>query len=102
MVLPGTRLLTFSTTTALVRPWLKLWRTTPVSLRGFSVSVLAEVMLSFFSPVFSVVSAIPVPFLGLPSRFRPGCPGAESFKARGARQKRPTFGPGEQRSMYHI
>src|SRR6516165_9460309 len=27
----GTRLFTFSTTTALVRPWLKLWRTTPCS-----------------------------------------------------------------------
>ena len=39
--LPGARLRTFSTTTDLVRPWLKLWRTTPVSLpRGLSVSVL--------------------------------------------------------------
>src|SRR6516165_4363593 len=39
--LAATRLLTFSTTTALVRPWLKLWRTTPCSTpRPFSVRVL--------------------------------------------------------------
>ena len=35
LVLPGTRLLTFSTTTALVRPWLKLWRTTPARAARF-------------------------------------------------------------------
>ena len=58
------RRLTFSTTTALVRPWLKLWRTTPCSTpRAFSVSVLVEPTLSFFSPVFSVVSAIPISIL---------------------------------------
>ena len=39
---PTVRLRTFSTTTALERPWLKLWRTTPVSARGFSVSVVFE------------------------------------------------------------
>src|SRR5262245_43659417 len=94
-VLPGARLRTFSTTTALVRPWLKLWRTTPVSLpRGLSVSVLDEVILSFLSPVFSVVSAIPFPFLGL---FGP-----KSFQAPQARQNCLAFGTGKQRSMYHI
>src|SRR4029079_5691263 len=45
---PTTRRLTFSTTTCLLRPWLKLWRTVPVSERGLSVSVLPET-LSFFS-----------------------------------------------------
>src|SRR6185295_15165184 len=54
---PTTRRLTFSTTTCLLRPWLKLWRTTPVSVRGLSVSVLPET-LSFFSPGF-LVSLIP-------------------------------------------
>src|SRR4029079_10372626 len=37
---PTRRLPRFSTTTCLVRPWLKLWRTVPVSTRGFSVKVL--------------------------------------------------------------
>src|SRR5262249_8974431 len=60
----GMRLFTFSTTTALVRPWLKLWRTTPCSTpRPFRVRVLLWVTLSFFSPVFSVVSAIPNPII---------------------------------------
>ena len=52
---PRLRRLTFSTTTCLLRPWLKLWRTTPVSVRGFSVSLPT---LSFFSPGF-LVSLIP-------------------------------------------
>jgi hypothetical protein len=51
------RLPRFSTTTCLLRPWLKLWRTTPVSARGLSVSVLPDT-LSFFSPGF-FVSLIP-------------------------------------------
>src|SRR5262249_18645131 len=59
---PETRRFTFSTTTALLRPWLKLWRTTPCStLLRFSVSVLLGVPLSF-SPLFFVVSAIPIQF----------------------------------------
>src|SRR6195952_1926131 len=37
---PTRRLPRFSTTTCLVRPWLKLWRTVPVSTRGWSVKVL--------------------------------------------------------------
>ena len=45
-----TRRFTFSTTTALERPWLKLWRTTPVSARGLSVSVLVEADAQLFSP----------------------------------------------------
>ena len=36
---PTRRLPRFSTTTCLLRPWLKLWRTVPVSTRGFSVKV---------------------------------------------------------------
>ena len=62
----GTRLFTFSTTTALVRPWLKLWRTTPCSTpRPFRLNVLVGATLSVFSPVFSVVSAIPIPIRSL-------------------------------------
>ncbi len=54
---PMTRRLTFSTTTCLLRPWLKLWRTTPVSVRGLSVS-LPPPTLSLVSPGF-FVSLIP-------------------------------------------
>ena len=46
---PRRRLPRFSTTTCLVRPWLKLWRTVPVSTRGFSVKVLVGT-LSVLSP----------------------------------------------------
>src|SRR5581483_8926217 len=46
---PRRRLPRFSTTTCLVRPWLKLWRTVPVSTRGLSVKVLVGT-LSFLSP----------------------------------------------------
>src|SRR5579872_211638 len=46
---PTRRLPRFSTTTCLVRPWLKLWRTVPVSTRGLSVKVLVGT-LSFLSP----------------------------------------------------
>jgi len=51
------RRFTFSTTTALERPWLKLCRTTPASARGFSVSVLVELTLNF-SPGLLVSVAI--------------------------------------------
>src|SRR6478736_1970866 len=122
----GMRLFTFSTTTALVRPWLKLWRTTPCSTpRPFRLKVLLGVTLSFFSPAFSVVSAIPVPILGrfavlrlaLVSQFGARRfadlivaaagnirrqAGPETVKARGARQKRLAFGTGKQGCMYHI
>src|SRR5947209_19016788 len=37
---PIRRLPRFSTTTCLLRPWLTLWRTVPVSTRGFSVKGL--------------------------------------------------------------
>src|SRR6266508_3168932 len=114
----GARLFTFSTTTALVRPWLKLWRTTPCSTpRPFRVKVLLGVTLSFFSPVFSVVSAIPIPTPSsrpvlLCSRLaqrqrcrrdihRPGTR-SETLEARGTRQKRLAFRTGEQGCMYHI
>ena len=47
--------LDFSTTTALVRPWEKLWRTIPCSMpRRFSVSVLRRRTLSVLSPVLFV------------------------------------------------
>src|SRR4029077_4906552 len=47
---PATRRLPrFSTTTCLVRPWLKLWRTVTVSTRGLSVKVLVGT-LSVLSP----------------------------------------------------
>ena len=59
--LAGARLFTFSTTTVLLRPWLKLWRTTPCSTpRPFKDRVLVAATLSLFSPVFSVVSTIPI------------------------------------------
>src|SRR5262249_56554224 len=60
----GRRLLTFSTTTALVRPWLKLCLTMPCSTPGrLSVRVaLAGVTVSF-SPG-CLVSVIPIPYLG--------------------------------------
>ena len=62
---PGpTRRFTFSTTTDLLRPWLKLWRTTPCSTPPrLSVSVLVEVTLSF-SPLFLFVSVIRVHISG--------------------------------------
>src|SRR5262249_13972757 len=59
---PCTRRFTFSTTTALLRPWLKLWRTTPCS-PPLSVSVLVGVTVSVFSPGFFVVSVIQFPLL---------------------------------------
>src|SRR5665811_2280303 len=46
---PTRRLPRFSTTTCLVRPWLKLCFTVPVSTRGLSVKVLFGT-LSFLSP----------------------------------------------------
>ena len=105
-----TRLFTFSTTTALVRPWLKLWRTTPCStLRAFSVKVFVGVTLSFFSPVFSVVSAIPIPFSDAVSAVSARRPplvfrttGPEALEAANARQERLAFGAGKQGCMYHI
>src|SRR6185503_9974995 len=106
--LPSVRLFTFSTTTALVRPWLKLWRTTPCSTpRPFSDNVLPELTLSFFSPVFSVVSAIPIPMLRrFQRRFMtvrpPGHTGPEALEAINARQERLAFGAGKQGCMYHI
>ena len=45
---PAVRRFLTSTTTCLLRPWLKLWRTTPVSVRGLSDSVV-------FVPTLSVL-----------------------------------------------
>ncbi len=68
---PLTRRLTFSTTTALLRPWLKLWRTTPCSTPArFRVSVLVGVTLSF-SPLFLVVSVILIQFRNYPVPAQP-------------------------------
>src|SRR5262245_46533375 len=101
LALPGARVFTFSTSTCLVRPWLKFWRTTLCSTpRAFSDNVLFEPTLNFFSPVFSVVSAIPPPG----SRgFRTiiGA-GPEALEARYARQKCLGFGTRNQDCMYHI
>ena len=111
------RRFTFSTTTALLRPWLKLWRTTPCSTPPrLSVSVFVGVTLSF-SPVFFVVSAIryPVPYAPIvaagSARVGPAGPtwailaqiaGPKPFQAPQTRQKRVARGPGEQGCMYHI
>ena len=107
--LPTVRRFTVSTTTCLERPWLKLWRTTPVSVRGFSVSVLPTPI--FLSPgVF--VSLIPIPFpilitLGSLPDTRSG-PGLEVSPVR-KRKHALTAGEealacwaGKQGSMYHI
>src|SRR6266436_1496370 len=51
---PTVRRFTFSTTTAFVRPWLKLWRTTPCSTLRLSVNVLVGVTVKVFSPGFLV------------------------------------------------
>src|SRR5205814_5772142 len=83
----GPRLLTFSTTTVLVRPWLNAWRTMPDSTpRPFSVKVLVGATLSVFSLVFSVVSTILVPVLGCFSEVcqgHPQCADYQSGIARG-------------------
>ena len=84
--LPGVRLFTFSTTTALVRPWLKLWRTTPVSLpRGLSVSVLAERRSASFRQSFPSFQPFRSRFLGRFSAvpYRP----SRSGNAPGARAR---------------
>ena len=101
---PTTRRFLTSTTTCLLRPWLKLWRTTPVSARGLSDSVFAPT-LSVFSPGV-LVSAIPV----LEScQFRTRrlaalarLAGPKALQARKTRQKRVACGPGKQGCMYHI
>ena len=73
-----------STTTCLVRPWLKLWRTTPVSARGLSDRVVrADAQLL---PPGVLVSAIPFsnPLSsdrGLRRR-SPGLTGPKALKAR--------------------
>src|ERR1700731_3001894 len=55
---PMRRLPRFSTTTCLVRPWLKLCFTVPVSTRGLSVKVLFGT-LSFLSPgVLSTIQQV--------------------------------------------
>ena len=100
---PATRRFTFSTTTALLRPWLKLWRTTPCSTPPrLSVSVFVEVTLSF-SPVFLVVSVIRVHFYtrSVPRRLSPAQPlrpsgriaGPKPFQAPAARQNVSLAGP---------
>ena len=120
----GARLLTFSTTTALVRPWLKAWRTMPCStprplrLRGLLGT------LSFFS-LFSGVSGIPISILRRFAVFhravvpqagtrRPAhwiladaggtrhYAGPETVEAHSTRQKRFAFRPSKQGCMYHI
>jgi hypothetical protein len=104
---PITRRFTFSTTTCLVRPWLKLCLTTPVSVRGFSVKVaLPEPTLSFFSPGF-FVSVIPFPVFGHPDATRfhaqsARIAGPEALKTRNTRDKRISGGARKQGCMYHI
>ena len=106
------RRLTFSTTTALLRPWLKLWRTTPCSTPPrFNVSVFVELTLSF-SPLFLVVSVIPIRFCTHSSSAgsfrRSHCgpivliAGAKPLQAPTTRQKGLAHRAGEQGCMYHI
>ena len=97
----GTRLLTFSTTTALVRPWLKLWRTTPCSTRALQRQRLGRRDAQRLFASLFVVSAIPIPILRLrhvrhagASALRPFCAAClagptrlgRSGNARGARR----------------
>ena len=101
---PMTRRFTFSTTTCLLRPWLKLWRTTPVSVRGFSVSVFGRRSASCRQG--SSFQLIPFLFLRAPCRASIVVRLARSpvRKRSGADNARETFacGPGKQGSMYHI
>src|SRR5215470_6676949 len=100
----GARVFTFSTSTCLVRPWLKFWRTTLCSTpRAFSDSVLFEPTLNFFSPPVFSVSAIPLPGSRVLGRFRTmSGAGPEALEARYARQKCLGFGTRNQDCMYHI
>src|SRR5580704_4459428 len=110
---PPTRRFTFSTTTALVRPWLKLWRTTPCSTpRGLRVKVLVGATLSVLSPGFFVVSTILFLLFGL--RFAIALRYAidtvrlsrtavsETAQALVAHQEHLAFAAGKECCMYHI
>ena len=104
---PPRRRFTFSTTTALVRPWLKLWRTTPCSTpRGLRVKVLVGVTLSVFSPGFFVVSTIPFLLFGLLCWlwFIPigQTSGSETTQKLGTCHESVAFATGKQGCMYHI
>src|SRR5919202_1666752 len=74
---PTTRRFTFSTTTALERPWEKLWRTTPCSTGRFSVRVLEDDTCNVLSPGV-LVSLIPPTFLYVMSDRR-APPGARTY-----------------------
>ena len=104
------RRLTFSTTTALVRPWLKLWRTTPCStpLR-LSVSVLVEVTVSFSPGFLSFQSYASFDSAGSVRRAFASriatiarAAGSKPFKAPRTREKGLARPPGQQGCMYHI
>ena len=101
---PGLRRFLTSTTTCLLRPWLKLWRTTPVSVRGLSDSVDLPTLSVLPSGV--LVSAIQVPvrlvsFAAVPP-LSPGLPVRKRSSAVKTRQKRVACRPGKQGCMYHI
>ena len=95
----GTRRFTFSTTTALVRPWLKLCRTTPVSARGLSVSVLVELTLSVLSPGFSYQSfhSLSVPELAVAAASVKAQPRAIPCRVRPAQWSGSVRGSGSAR-----
>ena len=93
-----------STTTCLLRPWLKLWRTTPVSVRGLSDSVdfcrrsASCRQGSWSQPFRSRILSVPL----RPRPLSPGLAGPKALQARKTRQKRVTRRPGKQGCMYHI
>src|SRR5205085_1459813 len=112
---PRRRLPRFSTTTCLLRPWLKLCFTVPVSTRGLSVKVLVGTV-SFFSPgeFLSTIQAVlillrPAQPRGLYRRILGRIAGRlavvrhpVSDQSLAARQERLARRAREQRSMYHI
>src|SRR6478609_4825692 len=112
---PTRRLPRFSTTTCLVRPWLKLCFTVPVSTRGLSVKVLVGTV-SFFSPgeFLSTIQAVLIllrrarsrslywRILGRIAGRLVVVRHPVSDQGLAARQERLAGRAHEQRSMYHI
>ena len=100
---PGIRRFLTSTTTCLLRPWLKLCRTTPVSVRGLSDSVDFPTLSVLPSGV--LVSDIQFRILSVPiaaGATLARAAGAKALQARKSRQKRVICRPGKQGCMYHI
>ena len=101
---PAVRRFLTSTTTCLLRPWLKLWRTTPVSVRGLSDSVVGadaqRLAVRGLRLSHSVLESCQFRCAAGPPSAR--LAGPKALQARKARQKRVACRPGKQGCMYHI